>query len=145
MAEFVTSLLAGRVEKRSLPAVAAPPPPDAPELRRLQLRQGELAHFWNGQEPIRYIAYLELRPGTTRGGHFHHRKRELVYVIAGEISLVVEDPTTRNRETLVLRGGDLGLIDAGIAHLYRVTGAGQAIEFSSSPFDPADQEPWAFD
>ena len=144
MTELETSLLEGRVRKRSLPAITGPPPPGAPELKRLQLRQGELAHFWNGEEPIRYIAYLELRSESMRGNHFHLRKRELVYVISGEISVLVEDTSSRRRETLVLQTGDLGLIDTRIAHRYQITAPGHAIEFSSAAFDPTDLYPWSF-
>lgn len=145
MSESEISLLNGRVTKRSLPTVTGPPPPEAPELKRLLLRQGELAHFWNGEEPIRYIAYLELRPDSVRGNHYHLRKRELVYVISGEIRVLVEDPASRNRETLVLKTGDLGFIDTRIAHHYQITNPGHAIEFSSAAFDPTDICPWAFE
>ncbi len=145
MSESEISLLNGRVTKRSLLSVTGAPPPGAPELKRLMLRQGELAHFWNGAEPIRYIAYLELRPDTVRGNHYHLRKRELVYVITGEITVLVEDATSRNRETLLLRTGDLGFIDTRIAHRYQITSPGHAIEFSSATFDPTDLYPWAFE
>ncbi|HEY5910297.1 MAG TPA: cupin domain-containing protein [Verrucomicrobiae bacterium] len=135
----------GKVLKRSLPVIAGPPPPDAPMLKRLRLRQGELAHFWNGEEPIHYIAFLELRDGAIRGNHYHRHKREFVYVISGELLLSVADTESSQRDSLILRAGDLGSIDTGIAHRYQVNQPGQAVEFSTVTFNPADLYPWQFD
>jgi len=145
MAEDQLLLLGGRVWKRSLPVVLGPPPPDAPLLKRLRLDQGELAHFWNGEEPIRYLAALELRAGSVRGGHYHLRKREQLYVISGQISVLVEDTGSRRREAMVLQTGDLAMMDTRIAHIYHITEAGRAVEFSSSPFDASDVCPWRFE
>ncbi len=138
------SFLDGRVLKRSLPVFAPPLPPSSPVLKRLKLSQGELDHFWNGEEPIRYIASLELRAGTARGNHYHLHKREWIYVIKGQITVLVEDPASRRHDDFVLRTGDLGVIDIGIAHVYRITSSGQAVEFSSVTFDAADVYPWDF-
>ncbi len=138
------SFLNGKVLKRSLPVIAGAPPPGAPTLKRLLLPQGELAHFWNGEEPIHYLAFLELRAGAVRGNHLHRHKRELVYLISGEISLSIQDIESGQRESLLLQAGDLASISTGIAHRYHVNLPGQAIEFSSSPFDPADLYLWQF-
>ncbi len=142
MSENVTTFLDGRVLKRSLEPFTPPLPPDAPVLKRLNLAQGELAHFWNGEEPIRYIASLELRAGTERGNHYHVHKRECIYVISGKISVAVEDPASRRHDNFVLQGGDLAVIDTGIAHVYCIAIPGLAVEFSSAVFDPADVYAW---
>ncbi len=131
--------LGGRVRKRSLPVLPGPPPAGAPPLKRLKLAQGELAHVYDGEEGVRYIAIVELRPGTIRGNHFHHRKEESVYVIRGELLLAVQDPgSSLPPETLNLKAGDLAFIPAGIAHAYRTTEAGEAVEFSPVRFDASD-------
>lgn len=143
-AENEKPFLDGRVLKRSLPVFSLPIPVSAPVLKRLKLNQGELAHFWNGEESIHYIAFLELRAGTERGNHYHIHKRERIYVVSGEISVLVEDPASRRHNNFLLRTGDLGVINAGIAHVYRMTSSGQAIEFASTPFDAADVYPWEF-
>ncbi len=145
MSDLETSLFGGRVIKRQLPPFTGPPPPDAPLLKRLNLPQGQLAQFWDGSEPIYYLAYLELLPNSVRGNHYHLVKRELIYLISGELSLSLEDTQSRARERLTLRAGELGMIAPGIAHAYLTTAPGHAVEFSRAPFNPTDLYPWTFD
>jgi mannose-6-phosphate isomerase-like protein (cupin superfamily) len=134
----VAEFLAGKVLKLSLPAFAAPPGAGAPVLKRLDLPQGELAQFYDGDEPIRYIAFIELLPGCPRGNHFHKTKEEFLYVIRGELSLVVQDVREARRDSVPLKAGDLAIIRAGIAHALLAATPGQAVEFSPARFNPAD-------
>jgi dTDP-4-dehydrorhamnose 3,5-epimerase-like enzyme len=134
-----TSLLAGKVQKWSLPVFQGSPPPAAAEhLKRLCLPQGELAQFYNAEQGIRYIAFAELRPDCLRGNHFHRVKEEFVYIISGQVSLVVEEIESKSRASGTLESGDLVFIPTLIAHVFRPIQAGQAIEFSTARFDPAD-------
>jgi hypothetical protein len=133
-----SSFLNGKVLKRSLPELHLPLGPDAPVLKRLMLPQGELAQFYDAEEGIRYLAFIELRPGQVRGNHYHKVKEELVYVIRGEVLLSVADIDSQACAFVELRTGDLAVIRISIAHSYRTVERGQAIEFSSSRFDPAD-------
>jgi mannose-6-phosphate isomerase-like protein (cupin superfamily) len=139
---FESTFLNGKVLKRSLPALQAPLGPDAPALKRLLLPQGELAQFYDADEGIRYMAFLELLPGQVRGNHYHKVKEELVYVIRGGVLFSVADIDTKARASVTLRAGDLAVIRTGIAHALRTVEAGQAIEFSSARFDPADIHPF---
>ena len=132
------TVLNGKVLKQSLPVLQLPLGPDAPALKRLLLPQGELAQFSDAAEGVRYLAFIELVPGQVRGNHYHTVKEELVYVIRGEVLLIVEDIDSKARASVALRTGDLGVIRTGIAHAYRTLEAGQAIEFSVARFDPAD-------
>ena len=133
-----TTFLNGKVLKRSLPALELPLGPDAPALKRLRLPQGELAQFYDAEEGIRYMAFLELVPGQVRGNHYHKVKEEQVYVMRGEVWLSVADIDSQARASVALRAGDLAVIRTGIAHAMRTVAAGQAIEFSSARFDAAD-------
>jgi len=133
-----STFLNGKVLTRSLPALQLPLRPDAPALKRLLLPQGELAQFYDAEEGIRYMAFLELLPGQVRGNHYHKVKEELVYVIRGEVLLNVADIDSKANASVALQAGDLAVIQTGIAHALRTVQAGQAIEFSSSRFDPAD-------
>ncbi len=142
MENLEARFLQGKVLRRSLPVIKGTPSAAAPVLKRLQLPQGELAHIWNGDEPIRYIAVLELRAGTVRGNHYHLHKRELVYVISGQINVAVQDIQTRERATFRLAAGDLGVIDTSVAHVYEISQAGEAIEFSGTAFNAADSYGW---
>jgi len=132
------TFLNGGVTLRSLPVVATPPPPDAPSLKRLLLTQGELAQFYDGDEPIRYMAFIELVAGTSRGNHYHKVKFEYIYLLRGEVTLQVQEVNGSQSESVPLKAGDLVSIGTGIAHVLRVTESGQAIEFSPARFDAGD-------
>src|SRR5438445_5871381 len=124
-----SKFLNGRVVKRTLRTLTPPTAPGAPVLKRLLLPQGELAQFWDGEQPISYIAYIELRAGTVRGNHYHKDKEEHVYVVTGELTLLVEDVQTHERDSVPLKGGDLVSIPTMLAHTLRVSASGSAIEF----------------
>lgn len=132
------SYLQGKVFKRSLPVFQGAPPAGALGLKRLALAQGELANFYDGQEGIRYLAYIELRAGTVRGNHWHRVKEEQIYVISGELRLIVQERESGERVSIQLQPGDLVLIAPGVVHALETVGSGQAIEFSKTRFDPAD-------
>jgi quercetin dioxygenase-like cupin family protein len=132
------ALLGGKVTKRSLPMVQPSSAPDSRTLKRLMLPQGELAQFYDGEEGIRYIAQIELQAGSVRGNHYHKVKQEWVYVMSGELILIAEDLELKTRESLPMEAGDLAFIHTGVVHALQVTKSGQAIEFSTARFDPAD-------
>jgi quercetin dioxygenase-like cupin family protein len=132
------SLLGGRVMVRSLPTVEGPPPPGAPRLKRLLLAQGELAHFYDGPEAIQYLAFTEFKVGAVRGNHYHQQKAEGIYVIEGEVRLVVEDIQTKQRESAHLKPGTAAWIPVGIAHALQPLTVGKAVEYSPARFEAAD-------
>jgi len=134
----VTEFLNGKVRKQSLPEFELPVAADAPTVKRLLLPQGELAQFYDANEGMRYLAFIELRAGSVRGNHFHKVKEEWVYMIRGEVLLIVEDVESKAREFVPLRAGDLAVIRTEIAHVLQVLEAGQAVEFSTARFDPLD-------
>ena len=137
-----SEVLRGKVLKRTLPVVPSPAPAGAPANRRFFLPQGELAQIYDGDEPIRYIAFVELRAGGVRGNHYHKFKEEFVYVIQGELELVVEELTSKTRARVWLQTGDLAVIQTGIAHALRTVTPGHAIEFSKTRFDAGDSYPF---
>ena len=133
-----SEFLSGRVLKRSLPVFHGPTSPDAPVQKRLVLPQGELAQFYDASDPIRYLAYIEIREGGVRGNHYHKAKVEWVYLIAGEVLLLLEDIGSRQRESVTLRAGELAIIQTGVAHALQTVKPGHAIEFAGTRFDPTD-------
>jgi len=136
----VSSYLAGQVRKQTLPRIQ--PGTEAsmarPALKRLMLPQGELAQLLDGSRAIRFLAFVELRAGTQRGNHFHKKKEEYFYLIAGRVDLWVEDVVTKARQRIPLEPGDLAFGPTGVAHTIAVLDAGEAVEFSEAPFDPQD-------
>lgn len=139
----VESYFHGRVIKRSLPLVHGRPGPDAPRLKRLLLPQGELAQFWDGPEPIYYMAFLELREGTIRGNHYHNNKREFFYVISGVVAVCLAAVDSDARQTINLGAGDMVDIGTGMAHAYKTEKSGAALEFSNALFDAEDVKPFS--
>lgn len=135
--------LAGKVVKWTLPVISGRPGPGAPALKRLFLPQGELAQIHDSDEGIRYLAVIETRIGGDRGNHYHKVKEEGIYVLQGELLVLVADVQTNARASVSLRTGDLLLIQTGIAHLLRPVAPGQAIEFSRVRFNAADTFPFS--
>jgi quercetin dioxygenase-like cupin family protein len=133
-----TTLLNGRVLKRSLPVIQGRPDSDAPRLKRMLLPQGELAQVYDAEPGIRYLAYIELREGAIRGNHFHKVKNEFIYIITGRILLAVADPETKDSASMELQSGDLAFVPVNIAHAFRTIQGGHGVEFSVAPFDLED-------
>ena len=137
-----STYLNSRVIKRALPVFQGRPPSNAPKMKRLFLAQGELAQIYDGAEGIRYLASVELRAGAVRGNHYHNIKDEVIYVIQGEILLVVEDILSKERASFNLCNGELAVIPVRIAHGFRTITSGQGVEWSATRFDPADICPY---
>jgi mannose-6-phosphate isomerase-like protein (cupin superfamily) len=132
------TFLSGKVVRQSLPVLQSTKGSSALPLKRLLLPQGELAQFYDADEPVRYLAFIELRDAGVRGNHYHNVKEEFIYVIQGELQLVIEDIGSKAREVIALQAGDLATIQPGVAHALRTVKPGQAIEFSRTRFDPGD-------
>jgi len=133
-----STFLSGKVLKRTLPVLRDPSGAGSLAAKRLLLPQGELAQIYDGDDPVHFIAFIELREGGVRGNHYHTLRRELLYLIHGEVQLLVEDIESRTRETTTLSAGDLAILQPGVAHAFRTLKPGQAIEFSKTRFDPDD-------
>lgn len=133
-----STFLEGKVRRVSLRSFPGAPGSDAPVLKRLLLPQGELAQFYDADEPLRYLAYIALREGTARGNHYHEVKEEGIYLIQGDVELVVEDIGSKARASVPMAAGDLVFIPKRVAHTLRVLQSGHAIEFSEARFDPKD-------
>src|SRR5882724_9407230 len=130
-----STFLAGKVFKQRLPVVQPASGTGATTLKRLFLPQGELAQFYDADEGIRFLAFIELRAGSMRGNHYHKVKEEWIYVIQGEVSLMLKDIESQAEDCLPLLAGELVCIPTGVAHVLKTVVSGQAIEFSKSRFD----------
>ncbi|MDI9569607.1 MAG: hypothetical protein QM278_02545 [Pseudomonadota bacterium] len=119
--------------------------PDAAE-RRIFSDKGEMAQIVNRTDAaIRQIVYWDIdsaRTGADRGHHYHRKKTDRMYVIAGEVELLLEDPRTGARETVALQAGERVRILPGVAHAVRSRIRAQVLEYGPDPYDPADTYPY---
>jgi len=134
----VDSILNSRLTRSRLPCLQPPTGPDAPPVRRLMLPQGELAQIHADNQGMHYMAVMELLEGTVRGNHVHEHKLEHVYLVQGQVEMVVQNGEAGPRESMLIDPGDLVVIQPGVAHALRVVRAGWGVEFSPQRFDPAD-------
>lgn len=139
------AFLGGRLTLRALPVIHGRPGRPVLDGGRILLPAGEFAQIANGEE-ARFVAYLEFLagPGLARGGHYHERKGEALYVIRGRIRARFADADSGATEELTLGPGDLVRTAPRLAHRYEALEYAQAIEFSATPFDPDDVVAWAF-
>jgi mannose-6-phosphate isomerase-like protein (cupin superfamily) len=137
------TFLDGQVIRDRLPVIQGRPAPGQvlPPLKRLLLPQGELAQIQNGEPGIQYLAWIDLPEGGIRGNHVHQRKKESIYVIAGELQVYLEDLATGARAECLMQAGDRIYIPPGIAHALKPVRAGHALEFAPDPLDPTDSAP----
>jgi uncharacterized RmlC-like cupin family protein len=134
------SFFGGKVEIKAL--LLTDQPATRPEVRaRLSSTKGEMAVLADTGQVIRHLAYLELRPGQRRGDHFHKIRREYLYLISGESSMLLEEIDTHSKATVKIVPGDLVFLQPGVAHAFLPLSAGQAVEFAAEPFDPSDVFP----
>lgn len=135
-----TSYFGGRATIKSL--LVTDQPANRPEIcARITSPRGELAVLTDGNVLIRYISYLEMRPGMIRGNHYHKLRQEFFYIISGDIALRLADVATGETVDVKLSTGDMAYIQPGIAHGFNPLTAGHAIEYAAQPFDHADVFP----
>ena len=119
--------------------------PDEAE-RRIYSEKGEMAQIINREDDsFRQIVYWDIdspRTGVDRGHHYHLTKTDRLYVISGEVELLLEDPQTGEKTTAKLKTGDRVLIAPGIAHAVRSLTYAQVLEYAPDPYDPADTYPY---
>jgi dTDP-4-dehydrorhamnose 3,5-epimerase-like enzyme len=111
--------------------------------KRLIQKRGELALIEDG-EPFRHLAYFSLKKGKgySRGGHYHLKKTECFYVIAGKLHLHLLDVDSGERMEIQLHEGQRVRIQPGIAHLFTAEVDAQVLEYYNGQYNQDDN--WAF-
>jgi oxalate decarboxylase/phosphoglucose isomerase-like protein (cupin superfamily) len=111
--------------------------------------RGELWKLLNGAERDAPAAFGEIymvtvRPGHSRGGHYHPRANEWFTVLRGSARAVLTDPISGEQRTVQLSALDPAMIfvPAGTAHSFTNTGEGSAdlwiLAYSDLPYQPDD-------
>ena len=112
--------------------------------RRIFSSKGEMAQILNrANEAFRHLVYWDLdKAGGERGHHYHKRKTENVYILAGEMDLLLEDLENCIKETVLVQAGDRLTISPNLAHAYKAHKYSQVLEYSPETYDPADTVPY---
>lgn len=98
---------------------------EMPVRRKVEKPGRELSVVWDERIPLiddfknRYqytVKFIE--EGNFAGNHFHNKKQELFKVLIGEVKVLLEDPKTKESETIILKAEENKFlyVPAGIAH-----------------------------
>jgi mannose-6-phosphate isomerase-like protein (cupin superfamily) len=113
--------------------------------RRIFSEKGEMAQILNRtDEAFRQLVYWELdsiKSDQERGHHCHQRRIERIYVLTGELQLLLEDIENSVNEKVIIKAGDRVTISPKVAHAYRSLTYSQVLEYSSEPYNPTDTHP----
>ena len=116
---------------------------DDQDERRIFSSKGEMAQILNRvNEAFRHLVYWDLAPGgQERGHHYHLSKTENVYILTGELELLLEDLESGVHEKVLVQAGDRLTIGPNLAHAYRSRKYSQVLEYAPGTYDPADTIP----
>ena len=105
--------------------------------KRWTEEKGEFAQIAYG-ETIRHLAFFELKPGFSRGGHYHAGKDETFYVLSGRMRGVCIDMDTHERAEYVVEKGDKIHIGTRCAHVFYGLEDALVVEYSPQVYDKED-------
>lgn len=74
--------------------------------RLMQLMHGSCAQ----------VNFVESKPSSLRGGHYHKLNREMFFIIDGEVEVTVKKD--EKKETYLFSGGDMFAIDKNVIHYF---------------------------
>ena len=129
-----------KVEIETLPVTRAFLP-----RKRLIEERGELALIEDGM-PMHHLGYFSLVAGQGfRGGHYHEKKTEHFYIIAGVLRLELQDIDSGRSTVVHLKGGQKAVIQPRCAHRFSAQETAQVIEYYEGVYDKEDDHPHRFE
>jgi len=113
--------------------------------RRIFSEKGEMAQILNRTDEVfRQLVYWELDSTNSdqeRGHHCHERRIERIYVLTGELELLLKDIDSSDSKKVIIKAGNRVTIGPRVAHAYRSLMYSQVLEYSPEPYDPIDTYP----
>jgi len=113
--------------------------------RRIFSEKGEMPQILNRtDEAFRQLVYWELDSTNSdqeRGHHCHERRIERIYVLTGELELLLKDIDSSDSKKVIIKAGNRVTIGPRVAHAYRSLMYSQVLEYSPEPYDPIDTYP----
>ena len=114
--------------------------------RRIFSEKGEMAQILNRtDEAFKQLVYWELdstNSNQERGHHYHGRRIEQIYVLTGELELLLKDIESSDNKKVIINAGNRVTISPRVAHAYRSLMYSQVLEYSPEPYDPIDTYPY---
>jgi len=107
--------------------------------KRLIQERGELALIEDGMV-FRHLGYFSLKNGKGfyRGGHYHLRKIEHFYVIAGRILIRLVDLETGEKSQVEVKSGHCVMIEPNCAHRFEALEDAHVIEYYDAMYEKSD-------
>lgn len=97
-----------------------------------------------GGMPFGLIHVTKAKPGYTRGGHLHKRKKEWFCVIKGEGELFLRDLKSGEEKSFILGENDMSLIGIPPNIFHSIKNIGKEdmylIAYVNEDFDPKDPD-----
>lgn len=98
--------------------------------------QDERGGFWGiTQDPWAEVNFIETKADQIRGSHYHKETRELFFIISGEIEVVIEGLNSGEHLEMVVRKGDVFIIEPYELHTFRTISDARWINMLSRPID----------
>lgn len=79
--------------------------------------------------------YIESKKGSTRGGHYHKKTKELFFIIEGKIKVKVENLNTNYQKTFTVNKMDIFLIEPYDVHTFYILEDAKWINVLSCPMN----------
>ncbi len=105
--------------------------------KRWAEEKGEFAQICYAEE-ARHIAFFTIRQGFWRGRHYHEKKDETFYVVAGRIRAVFIDMDTGERLEAVLAKGDKLRVSPRCWHVFYSVEEASVVEYSPQVYATND-------
>ena len=82
------------------------------------------------------VNFIETVANQVRGNHYHKQTRELFFIVAGEVEIVVENTLSGERHEFCARKGDMFVVEPYELHTFRTRTDAQWINMLSQALDP---------
>ncbi len=97
-----------------------------------------------GIHPFGQISISTAKPGETKGGHYHLRKREWYFIVTGKAEISFWERDGSGKKMLSLEDTDMEAVEMpiGVFHSIRNIGAGELVIliYISESYDPSDPD-----
>ncbi len=106
-------------------------------------RSDQRGSFWGlvNQGVWQEINFVTTQAGEIRGGHFHTRTNEAIFLVRGKAEVELQDcDHSQEKQQFILNPGEGVQIKPYILHTFRYLENSEHISLLDTPFDPANPD-----